>query len=181
MSLSEEQQKEIETIRERNITVKLSDADCDRLARKCGEHSLTIGELIENFIRDLVGGTCSNGSDERSYAEQWFERCWFGMFPESTLLNHLLCWGYDPEYYLELLDNIETAEEEKKYLEEHSEEVDEEEKKYLDDDIANWQEELKSMRESWKIEKELNMDEEIEKIKKFVKERDDLINKKNHL
>ena len=36
MSYGEEQQKEIETIRERKITVKLSDADCDRLARKCG-------------------------------------------------------------------------------------------------------------------------------------------------
>ena len=46
------QQKEIETIRERKITVKLSDADCDRLARKCGEHGLTIGELIENFVGD---------------------------------------------------------------------------------------------------------------------------------
>ena len=32
MSWGEEQQKEIETIRERKITVKLSDADCDRLA-----------------------------------------------------------------------------------------------------------------------------------------------------
>ena len=42
MSWGEEQQKEIETIRERKITVKLSDADCDRLARKCGEHGLTI-------------------------------------------------------------------------------------------------------------------------------------------
>ena len=56
MSWGEEQQKEIETIRERKITVKLSDADCDRLARKCGEHGLTIGELIENFVGDLVGG-----------------------------------------------------------------------------------------------------------------------------
>ena len=90
MSWGEEQQKEIETIRERKITVKLSDADCDRLARKCGEHGLTIGELIENFVGDLVGGTYSNGSDERDYADQWFERCWFGMFPEPTLLNHLL-------------------------------------------------------------------------------------------
>ena len=62
MSWGEEQQKEIETIRERKITVKLSDADCDRLARKCGEHGLTIGELIENFVGDLVGGTYSNGS-----------------------------------------------------------------------------------------------------------------------
>lgn len=89
MSWGEEQKKEIETIRERKITVKLSDADCDRLARKCGEHGLTIGELIENFVGDLVGGTYSNGSDERDYADQWFERCWFGMFPEPTLLNHL--------------------------------------------------------------------------------------------
>lgn len=63
MSWGEEQQKEIETIRERKITVKLSDADCDRLARKCGEHGLTIGELIENFVGDLVGGTYSNGKD----------------------------------------------------------------------------------------------------------------------
>jgi hypothetical protein len=73
MSWGEEQKKEIETIRERKITVKLSDADCDRLARKCGEHGLTIGELIENFVGDLVGGTYSNGSDERDYADQWFE------------------------------------------------------------------------------------------------------------
>ena len=108
MSWGEEQQKEIETIRERKITVKLSDADCDRLARKCGKHGLTIGELIENFVGDLVGGTYSNGSDERDYADQWFERCWFGMFPEPTLLNHLLNFGYEPEHYLDMLENVET-------------------------------------------------------------------------
>ena len=34
MSYGEEQQKEIATIRERNITVKLSDADCDRLGQQ---------------------------------------------------------------------------------------------------------------------------------------------------
>ena len=38
MSYGEQQVEEIKTIRERNITVKLSDADCNRLARKCGEH-----------------------------------------------------------------------------------------------------------------------------------------------
>ena len=108
MSWGEEQQKEIETIRERKITVKLSDADCDRLARKCGKHGLTIGELIENFVGDLVGGTYSNGSNERDYADQWFERCWFGMFPELTLLNHLLNLGYEPEHYLDMLENVET-------------------------------------------------------------------------
>lgn len=172
----EEQKKEIETIKERKIIVKLSDADCNRLVRKCGECGLTIGELIENFIGDLVDGTYSNGSNERNFAEHWFERCWFGMFPEPTLLNHLLCFGYDPEDYLDLLDNIETAQEDKKYFEEHLEEADEE-AQYIDDDIADWEEELKDMREDWKPEKAPNMDEEIQLIKKWVKEREDFVNR----
>ena len=94
MSWGEEQQKEIETIRERKITVKLSDADCDRLARKCGKHGLTIGELIENFVGDLVGGTYSNGSDERDYADQWFERCWFGMYMYDGFLKLWIYYTY---------------------------------------------------------------------------------------
>lgn len=80
------EEQQTETIRERKIAVKLSDEDCDRLARLCGTHGLTIGELIENFIGDLCG-TYSNGSDERMCAEQWFDRCWFGMFPEPTLID----------------------------------------------------------------------------------------------
>ena len=174
MNYKEQQKKEIETIRERNITVKLSDADCDRLVRKCGEHGLTVGEMIENFVGDLVGGSYSNGSDERDNAERWFERCWFGMFPEQTLLNHFLCWGYEPEDYLDTLDNIETAIKEKEYLEEHPEEANEE-AQYIDDDIECWQEELKDMRADWKPEKEPNMDEEIKLIKKWVKDREDLL------
>ena len=133
MSWGEEQQKEIETIRERKITVKLSDADCDRLARKCGEHGLTIGELIENFVGDLVGGTYSNESDERDYADRWFERCWFGMFPEQTLLSHLLCNGYEPENYLDLLDCIKYAEYDKERAKEVPEEYYEEVQKIVKD------------------------------------------------
>lgn len=93
MSWGEEQQKEIETIRERKITVKLSDADCDRLARKCGKHGLTIGELIENFVGDLVGGTYSNGSDERDYADQWFERLLVRNVPRAYTAESLIEFG----------------------------------------------------------------------------------------
>ena len=175
-NLGEEKKKEIETIRERKITVNLSDADCDRLARKCGEHGLTIGELIENFIGDLVDGTYSNGSDERMYADQWFDHCLFGMFPEQTLLNHLLRRGYAPKDYLDTMDNVEIAKADKKYLEEHPEEADKEEASYIDSDIEEWEEELKDMREGWRPEKEPSMDEEIELIKKWVKEREDFIN-----
>lgn len=177
MSWGEEQQKEIETIRERKITVKLSDADCDRLARKCGKHGLTIGELIENFVGDLVGGTYSNGSDERDYADQWFERCWFGMFPEPTLLNHLLNLGYEPEHYLDMLENVETIKSDieitKQNIAEPSEKEDLESYKA---DLEEALEELKDMRADWKPEKEPNMNEEIELIKKWVKEREDFIN-----
>ena len=108
--VGEQQNQEIETIKERQITVKLSDADCNRLTKKCGEYGLTIGGLLENFIGDLVGGTYSNGSDERDCAERWFERCCFGMFPEQTLLSHLLCNGYEPEGYLDMIDCIKSAE-----------------------------------------------------------------------
>lgn len=205
-----EQKKEIETIRERKITVKLSDADCDRLARKCGEHGLTIGELIENFVGDLVGGTYSNGSDERDYADQWFERCWFGMFPEPTLLNHLLNLGYEPEHYLDMLENVETIKSDIEITKQNIAEPSDEWKdivyhKYNDDrtsyecvpcynsvdeyiasekedlesykaDLEEALEELKDMRADWKPEKEPNMNEEIELIKKWVKEREDFIN-----
>ncbi len=210
MSWQEEQQEEIEIIRERKITVKLSDADCDRLARKCGEHGLTIGELIENFVGDLVDGTYSNGSDERMYVQQWFERCWFGMFPEPSLLNHLLSEGYEPQHFLDALNNIETAKrdikqsqkdiaeptDEWKNIYHHKynddftsykivhaynnvEEFIEHEKECLEsykDDLKCQEEELKDMRADWKPEKEPNMDEEIELIKKWVKEREDFIN-----
>ena len=57
-----QQQEEIETIRSRTIEVKLSDADVKRISEKAAAHGLTVGELIENFIGDLVCGTYSNHS-----------------------------------------------------------------------------------------------------------------------
>lgn len=92
---------------------------------------------------------------------------------EETLLGYLINRGYEPEDYLDTLDNIETAQEEKKYLEEHPEEANEE-AQYIDDDIAVWEEELKDMREDWKPEKEPNMDEEIECIRKWIREKESL-------
>lgn len=85
-----EQQKEIETIKERTIKLKLSDADCWRLSKKAASVGLTVSELLENFIGDLVAGTYSNGSDERMYANTWFDRCGFAMFPEVTFVGFLI-------------------------------------------------------------------------------------------
>lgn len=84
------QQEEIKTINSKKFVLNLSDADVDRIFKKAGSVGLTVSELLENFIGDLVDGTYSNGSDERMQAESWFERCWFGMFQDSTLLRYLI-------------------------------------------------------------------------------------------
>lgn len=94
------------------------------------------------------------------------------MLKEQTLLDYLLCWGYNPEDYLDTIDNIETAIADKKYFDEHPEKADEEEASFIDDDIETLEEKLKSIRENWKPEKEPNMDEEIDRIKKWVAEKE---------
>ena len=86
---------------EMNVKLQLAADDCQRLAMKAAGCGLTISELLENFVNDLVCGADTNGSDERMYAEQWFERCWFSYQPEETLLRHLIEWGCIEEF----LDN----------------------------------------------------------------------------
>ena len=114
-----QQKKEIESIKERKLIIELSDADVERISIQAGMHGLSVKELIEAFIGDLIGGTYSNGSDERDYANQWFERCWFGMYPEKTLLWYLLGFGHDINDFL-------TAYDEMKYFETNQEEFSDE-------------------------------------------------------
>lgn len=103
----EQQQREIATIKPRTITLNLSDADCERIAKEAGKAGLTVSELLENFIGDLVGGTYSNGSDERDLASRWYERCGFGMFPEATLIRYLIeQWQEDS--FIDDLDEIQS-------------------------------------------------------------------------
>lgn len=74
-------------------TLRLSDADCKRLAHKAGEVGLTVGDLLQDFIGDLVDGTYSNGSDERMLAQQWFDRVGFEHQADKTFLRWLLKHG----------------------------------------------------------------------------------------
>lgn len=106
----EQQQKEIESIGKRILEIKLSDEDVKRVSMLVGAHGLTISELIENFIGDLVCGTYSNGSDEREFAKRWFDRCWFGSYPDRTFLSYLVDWG-EVDYFLESWDQIVESEE----------------------------------------------------------------------
>ena len=101
MNINKSQQEEIKTIRPRQITLNLSDADVKRISEKSGRVGLTVSQLLESFIGDLVDGTYTNGSDERMYANQWFDRCWFSMdfiYENSTFLRFLLNYN---EYNIE--------------------------------------------------------------------------------
>lgn len=107
MRVNTEQQKEIETIKKRTITLELSDADCLRISKKAGSAGLTVGQLLASFIGDLVGGTYSNGSDERMNADNWFERCWFSWMADKTLLKYMLDWDLNIDDLLTLWDEIQ--------------------------------------------------------------------------
>ncbi|MBQ0066596.1 MAG: helix-turn-helix domain-containing protein [Phascolarctobacterium sp.] len=131
------QKEEIATIKPRTITLNLSDADCYRLAQKSGGCGLSVSELLENFIGDLVDGTYSNGSDERMNANAWFERCGFSWLFDKNLLTYLIEWG-NINNFLEELHDLEEAQESVSYWVSNAttkEDVEtlEEEKEYLAD------------------------------------------------
>lgn len=90
MTYFEEQKNEIATIKTRKISLDLSDADVRSICEKAGQVGLTVSELLQNFIGDLVGGTYSNGSDERDFSQQWFDRCGFEMVPDESFSRYLL-------------------------------------------------------------------------------------------
>ena len=178
MSYGEQQKKEIETIKGRQITLNLSDADCDRITELCGRHDMTVSQLLENFIGDLVCGTYSNGSDERMYADQWFNRCWFGMFPDPTLLKFLLEHLYTSvDDFMDLLENIEDAKKDLAEYEENpdSDYWDEEEIEYTRTDLEDWNKELEEIKTEFLEEKpSADWEEEVAKVKNFIKSRDDM-------
>ena len=57
--------EEYESSKRRNITFILPDDDIDALCKKAGKAQITVAQLIENFISDLIEGSQTNGSDER--------------------------------------------------------------------------------------------------------------------
>lgn len=74
----------------RTITLELPDREFKDLCNKAGGAGLKVSELLENFIADLIDGSRTNGSDERMYANEWFQRCWFGMGFAYSFLGYLV-------------------------------------------------------------------------------------------
>ena len=123
--MREQQKKEIETIKPRTYMLNLSDADVERIESKAMEYGMTVSKLLENFIGDLIDGTYSNGSDERMYANQWFNRCCFEpVRKERNLIT--FCNGMDALFYCsgeELISKLERVNEAKKEIENEEKEI----------------------------------------------------------
>lgn len=162
-----ERMKEIETIKERKVILSLSDADCQRIAETAGKVGLTVGKLLENFIGDLVCGTYTNGSDERDCANQWLRRCYFGMFPDETLLKHLLDYGNDVGGFLNACDEMELYTAHPEEFKEELEELCEGEKLWFQYEYEDTIEEFKHYRKSGD---EIDMAKEIALCRKWYED-----------
>lgn len=111
MNYAEKQNAEIATIVPRTFKLNLSDADVTRLYEKAAEASIAPEQLLENFIGDLVCGTHTNGSDERTRAEEWFDRCWFSLDYYGTFLAFLVRNGLY-NYFVKMVDDVAECTEE---------------------------------------------------------------------
>jgi hypothetical protein len=182
--INEQQDEEIKTIRERNISIKLSDADVERLFNKIGESGLTVSELFENFVGDLVAGTYSNGSDERMYANQWFDRCWFGMdFGERSFLQ----WLITNDSVSEAISAWNDLQDAKNELQEFQIE-DESDEEYADncrEDISYYEDILNDLFNGYKGENTVNssstLESEMDKVMQWQDEITKLKDSKNEL
>lgn len=151
-----DQQKEIETIKERTIKLSLSDADCNRLSIKAGLGGQTISELLENFIGDLVNGTYSNGSDERNKANEWYNRCEFSR-NDSTLLQYLLEHGYDISDFIITCDELKCFETSPREFDDEVAELEDGEKLWFQDGYQEYVGEFLDKYKDVEIEKEISL------------------------
>lgn len=166
----EDQKKEVESIRERTIKVKLSDADCERLTNLCGRHNMSVGELLENFIGDLVDGTYSNGSDERMYADMWFNRCYFSWSADETLLRYMLDM-WDVEDFMTLCNEIDNYKEHPEVYEDDIADA-----KACNEELLWFEREYNDYIEEYKeMHPEADIQKEIEAIRKWYSEKEQLL------
>lgn len=152
---------------QRKIVLKIPEEDVKSLCRKAGRVGLSVSDLLENFVADLVGSdTRSNGSDERMYADSWFDRCWFSIEPDQTFLSYLMDW-YSVSDTVSTWDTLK----ELRQLDE-PDEYDKEEIEYLTEEINEL---FKAYQETCRYATDKAVEEGMEKVLKWNEEREALL------
>lgn len=110
-----------EPLQERRFTVELTEDTFQRFIEQCYRDGTTPAEVLEGFINDLVCGSQTRGSDERMIAQQYYDRCCYGMLAEDTFCRFCLI-DYRMDELREALEQKQYAAEDLAYYEEHPEE-----------------------------------------------------------
>lgn len=162
---------------QRVITVLLSDEDCDKLYMKLGIRNATVGELVQNFIRDLVFSDDCNGSDECIFANQWFDRCWIS-HDYNLLMGFLNSNDIDPyDDLIRYMESIEQGESDLLEYEVNPGGFDLEEMEYLKEDMKDWKEHIGKIRRQFLATyPDANWTCEFESLESWYKEREDFKN-----
>ena len=104
----QDQSDDVKTDRIRDdIAIALTDEQYSNLKLKAYKAGFkNPGDFIQSFVADLTGW-CSNGSDERDLAGQWYERA-YGMSEFYYFFHYFLYnYDYDLESMSEMLENDE--------------------------------------------------------------------------
>lgn len=143
--------------------LELTRMDNQRFKRYCLENGTTPEEVLKGFINDLINGDYTNGSDERDLAQQYFDRCCYGL-GEKTFLKYLI-------QNLLLDDYIYWSNELDYIMDCFNEEINKEENEKLREAEKKANEEIRKLWQLYVEEEEpTNPDfkEEIELIEKYV-------------
>lgn len=78
-----------DTLRERDVKLKLTDEEVESLCREAARRNTTVEELLEDFVANLTGSIRNRGSDERELAYQYVERCIYSFDDNESFLQWL--------------------------------------------------------------------------------------------
>lgn len=91
------------------IELNLSEDEVTRLKIKAAQGGMSVSELLTSFASDLICGSKTRGSDERMYANAWYDRCGFTLGENSFL--SAMAEDHAVDYYLGLWEGLKSARE----------------------------------------------------------------------
>lgn len=155
-------QKQKTEIYECKLTLKLTGEDADRICRKAGEAEITVTELLQEFIGDLIHGRHTGGSDERDCADMWFNRRYSMLCDNNDFVRYALMY-YNVDELLRVQESIE------EYEEMLQDEEYEEDWDGLRENVEAWKSELEEVYAGfleWSEPKkaEKNLDEDMQRL-----------------
>lgn len=139
-----------EPLQQYKFTVQLTESDMKDFCELAYKNGVKPAEILAGFINDLVCGAYTRGSDERMFAEQYFDRCAYGMFAEQTFCRYVLSCDNLELLQIALID-IETLKRELEYYAENPDDPDgtAEWLQQMQDDIKERNEEIQEMYERY--------------------------------